>query len=105
MSPDLINGLFELVTGLAAWHGCWRLFCDKQMKGFSGLLMWVVTLWGYWNLYYYPHLDQWLSFTAGLVVVSANTTYVWLMVWYSWLGTALDRADNRTRELIRRKYL
>src|SRR6185436_15953847 len=24
---------------------------------------------GFWNLFYYPHLDQWLSFAGGVLIV------------------------------------
>jgi hypothetical protein len=82
-TPDLINALFELGTGLAAWHGCWVLYRDKHVAGFSGLLMPWVTAWGFYNLFYYPHLDQWLSFFGGLVVVSGNSLWIVLMLYYS----------------------
>jgi hypothetical protein len=37
-----------------------------------------------WNLYYYPHLDQWWSFAGGLVIVAANVLWIGLMVYYLW---------------------
>lgn len=73
---DATNGLFEAGTGLTALHSCYRLYLDKKVRGVSHYLMIWVSMWGYWNLYYYPSLDQWLSFTGGLVIVTANT--VWL---------------------------
>jgi hypothetical protein len=38
--------------------------------------------WGFWNLFYYPALNQWLSFTGGLFVVFANTVYLCMMFHY-----------------------
>jgi hypothetical protein len=80
-APDLVNGLFECVGGWGAWMNCLRLYRDKQVKG----VVWYLTifwfLWGAWNLYYYPHLDQWLSFLGGCVIVTGNLA--WLgMLWY-----------------------
>ena len=52
-------------------------------KGYAGLhpaataFFWS---WGVWNLYYYPHLDQWWSFTGGVSLVIANTTWVAMML-------------------------
>jgi hypothetical protein len=80
--PDIINALFELGTGLAAWHGCRILYRDKKVAGYSSFLMPWVTAWGFWNLFYYPHLDQWLSLVAGLVVVTGNCAWLWLAYYY-----------------------
>jgi len=87
--PDLINGGFEMGTGLAAWHGAWCLYRDKRMLGFSKFIMPWVTAWGFWNLYYYPHLAQWLSFIGGVVVVSGNALFVALMLNYGPFGARL----------------
>lgn len=73
---DATNGVFEAGTGLTALHSCWKLYQHKRVQGVSHWLMAWVSLWGYWNLYYYPSLDQWLSFCGGLLIVTANT--VWL---------------------------
>lgn len=40
------------------------------------------TAWGVWNVYYYPALNQPLSFYGGLFVVVANAVYVWMMIFY-----------------------
>lgn len=86
---DFTNGLFEAGTGLAACHSCYRLYCDKKVAGLSHYLMWWVTLWGYWNLYYYPSLNQWLSFTGGIVIVTANTVWIGMSVYYYRRGKRL----------------
>lgn len=80
--PDLINGTFEALGGITSWMNCWQLYKDKEVKG----VVWQFTLffftWGVWNLYYYPHLGQWLSFIGGLVICSANLVWVGLAVFY-----------------------
>lgn len=80
--PDLINALFESISGIALWNNVRILFRDKKIKGVSVLTTIFFTLWGYWNLFYYPHLNQILSFLGGLLVVSANTTWVILAIRY-----------------------
>ncbi len=35
-----------------------------------------------WNLYYYPYLDQFLSFWVGIFVVSTNAFWIGQMVYY-----------------------
>lgn len=82
MSPDFGNAFFEAVGGVLTWINVRQLWRDKQVKG----VIWPVTaFWaccGIWNLYYYPSLGQWASFAGGLLVVSANVTWVGLALHY-----------------------
>lgn len=82
-TPDLINGLFELFGGLLNWMNVWKIYKDKTLRG----VLWYPTLlfavWGFWNLFYYPHLEQWLSFFGGLVIVAGNSVWVFLAVRYT----------------------
>jgi len=80
---DLANAIKEVVAGLFCWNNVRLLIRDKEVKGVSILTIAFFSLWGYWNLYYYPWLNQILSFIGGLVVVSANTTWVILAVYYT----------------------
>jgi len=79
---DMINGIFEIAAGILIWANCYRVYKDKQVKGVSLLAVSVFVLWGYWNLYYYPFLGQWLSFIGGIMVVTANTVWVGMMMYY-----------------------
>lgn len=81
--PDFINGAFELVGGLMVFDHCRHLYRDKVLKGVSVLATSVFFAWGVWNLYYYPHLDQWMSFVGGLVIVSGNCLWLALMFYYA----------------------
>ena len=80
--PDIINGSFELLSGLFVLLNCHRVIKDKDVKGVSVLTVFFFTLWGFWNLFYYPHLGQWISFAGGLIIVSANCLWVGLMIYY-----------------------
>ena len=82
MTPDFFNGLFELLGGLLVLNHCRVLYQDKRVRGVSVLSTAVFTSWGFWNLYYYPHLTQWWSFAGGLVIVAANALWVSMMVHY-----------------------
>jgi hypothetical protein len=77
--PDIINGSFECIAGLMVALHCRRVLIDKEVKGVSYLATTFFTLWGFWNLYYYPHLDQIVSFFGGLSIVTANTFWLYLM--------------------------
>lgn len=82
MSPDLINGIFEAVAGLMVWINVRVLIRDKTIKGVSLIPTAVFFLWGIWNLFYYPHLDQMFSFFGGILVVSGNLAWVALAMSY-----------------------
>lgn len=82
MTPDLINALFELLGSVMIWANVRQTARDQ---GYAGLYLPTVVffaLWGVWNLYYYPHLGQWLSFWGGVSIVTANTVWVIQMFYY-----------------------
>jgi len=81
-TPDLINGMFELMGSLFIWRSILLLHRQKLVRGVSFLTTGFFAVWGIWNLYYYPNLDQWLSFTGGLSIVTANCIWVCQMAHY-----------------------
>lgn len=82
MTPDLINGIFEAGLAVMITNNIRRLYKDKQVKGVSLLTVVWVTAWGFWNLYFYPAVDAWFSFYAGIAVVLANATWLGLALYY-----------------------
>ena len=80
--PDLINGSFEFLAGFFLLNNCFRVIKDKAVAGVSIISVIFFTLWGFWNLYYYPHLNQMISFFGGLLIVAANTFWVVLLLKY-----------------------
>lgn len=83
ITPDLINGLYESVGGLLLAKNCYHLYKDKKVRGVSVFTTGFFASWGYWNLYYYPHLNQWLSFVGGLLIVFFNTLWVLMALYYN----------------------
>ena len=83
LTPDFINGAFEFLGGCFILLSVIRVLKDKQVKGVSWLHVSFFTVWGVWNLYFYPHLGQWWSFAGGLFIVLVNTLWVALLVYYS----------------------
>ena len=80
---DLINGLYESGGGLMNCLNVLALYRDKKVSGVRILPQAFFTSWGVWNLYYYPHLNQWVSFTGGLLIVVANMAWVGLAIYYT----------------------
>ena len=81
--PDLINGMFEAAGSVAIWMNVARLVKDKQVRGvcWEASVFW--TSWAYWNIFYYPHLHQWMSFAGGISIAVANTVWALAAFYYS----------------------
>ena len=82
MTPDLINGIFEFTGSLFIWRSIVLLHKQKMVRGVSFLTTGFFAVWGLWNLFYYPNLNQWLSFYGGLSIVSANCIWVAQMIYF-----------------------
>lgn len=82
LSPDFVNGLFEFIGSAMLWRNVVQLHRDKLVKGVHWNATAFFAAWGYWNLYYYPHLDQWWSFAGGVSIVVANTVWLVQMMYY-----------------------
>lgn len=80
--PDLINGTFEMLAAAAVLNNCWTVWLHKQVRGVSIASTAFFLIWGLWNCFYYPHLDQFFSFAGGIAITIANVIYVALLVRY-----------------------
>jgi hypothetical protein len=82
MWQDLINGAFEMSGCFFIMLHIMRLLKDKKVRGISVVAFSYFTLWGFWNVYYYPHLGQWASFVGGTSIALVNAVYVMLILYY-----------------------
>lgn len=87
--PDIINGTFEALAGLMVLNHCRVLLQDRAVAGVSIASTFFFTLWGVWNLCYYPQLGQFWSTVGGVFVVLANSFYVALLLRFSGAGRRL----------------
>lgn len=81
--PDLINGLFEGFSGAFTLLNIRKLYRDKQLRGCSWVTCAFFTSWSIWNVYFYPHLNQMISFIGGLVIGVTNLIYLSMMIYYT----------------------
>jgi len=81
--PDLINASFELFGTFFIILNIIKLYNDKKVNGVSWLAVMYFTLWGIWNLYYYPHLGQWASLIGGIGIAITNTIWLGQLIYYS----------------------
>ena len=81
--PDLTNGLFECLGALAILGHIVRVLKDKTVAGVSIWAAAFFASWGVWNLWYYPHLDQWWSFYGTIAIVAGNVTWITLLMYFT----------------------
>lgn len=79
---DVINSLFELLGGFFILLSCIKLAQDQKILGFSFWHVFYFTMWGFWNLFYYPSLGQTWSFIGGISVVTMNSVWVIMILYY-----------------------
>ena len=84
MTPDMINGLFEACGAMLLIANIQRLYVDKKLRGVSWWPVLFFSVWGLWNLFYYPHLEQWFSFAGGIAIVTVNSIWVAQVAYYAW---------------------
>jgi len=82
VTPDLINGCFELFSALLLLLNIRIILKDKTVKGVSLIPAGFFLSWSVWNIYYYSHLDQWFSFYGGIILLVVNTTWMGLALYY-----------------------
>ena len=81
--PDIVNGSFELLGSPFILLSIIKLHKEKMVQGVSWIHTGFFALWGVWNLFYYPHLNQWFSFIGGIAIVIANTAWLVQLIYYS----------------------
>jgi hypothetical protein len=79
---DAVNGAFELLGGASIWANVVRIRRDKKIRGIDWRITGFFTTWGFWNLWYYPSLGQWASFSGGVVIVAANVVWLYYAIKY-----------------------
>lgn len=93
MNPDTINALFEAVGAVLSWINFRKLLADREVKGIHWPITGFWAAWGLWNLYYYPALEQWFSFAAGVFLVSGNLAWVAAVLWLKWHNRPVALVD------------
>lgn len=79
---DLINGTFEFCGAVFMSRDAYKLYRDKQIRGVHWMSRFFFLSWGFWNIRYYPGLGQWLSFSGGIALATANLIWCLLALKY-----------------------
>jgi hypothetical protein len=82
MTPDIFNGLLEFVCAVMLCLDIRALAQDGDVAGISIGARGFFWCWSIWNLWWYPHLDQWFSFAGAVCVLVPQTLWIYLLVRY-----------------------
>jgi len=93
---DLINGSFEFIGSIALLMNVFRLYKDKRIQGMHWASTLYFTSWGIWNIFYYPSLEQWFSFSGGIFLVTVNIIWLGQLSFYSYQNRDIPIIDETT---------
>ena len=79
---DFINGCFEFCGFMFIVPTIYKTWADKGVMGIWIGQVAFFTVWGLWNLVYYPHLNQWFSLAGAVMVCLCNLIWLGQIVYY-----------------------
>lgn len=82
MSYDAINAFFEIGGSLFVLASVVKLYKDKQVHGVSWVTVIFFCAFGYWNIAYYPSLEQWYSTAGAIALATMNTIWLTQILYY-----------------------
>ena len=82
--PDLINSIFEFSAGAFISLHCYATIKSKTARGVSVVAIVFFVIWGGWNLYYYPYLNQLFSFVGSIFALTDNAIWIILIIYYKY---------------------
>jgi hypothetical protein len=82
IASDLINGGLEFGGSIFLWVNVRALRRAKKVVGVFWGAPAYFTLWGLWNLFYFPSLGQWFSLCGAMSIAAANITWLVLALYY-----------------------
>jgi len=68
----------------------------KSVKGVKIAPTAFFAAWGIWNLYYWFHLGQWISWFSGMGILIINTWWVYLAIYYTYKDTIKENKMVKT---------
>jgi hypothetical protein len=92
---DAFNGTLETLGAVFILMSIRMLHTAKLVRGVSAKHVAFFSIWGIWNLYYYPSLGQWFSFWGGVLLVVTNIFWLGQIAYYLiWEGAKSVIGNN-----------
>ncbi len=80
--PDVANGLFEISGAVFIAFSIVKLYRDKLVRGISWVSVVFFLSWGCWDLFYYLHINQLISWIGGLGGLVATAVWLGQLIYY-----------------------
>lgn len=76
---DVGNAVFECSGGLFVALNAWDIWKKKAVAGQTLTALFFFTMWGIWNLFYYPSQNQWWSTVGAWSIMIVNSVQIYLV--------------------------
>jgi hypothetical protein len=87
MTGDMGNATFQALNVACILRNIHALWRDREVKGVRASNTIFFLAWGFWNVWFYAHNGFWWSWTAGLMVITANCFWLTLVLAFCPIGT------------------
>jgi len=84
MSNDFINSSFMFLSSFVNCLNIIKIIKDKTVQGVDWRATVFFVLWGVWDFYYFPTLNQWWSFIGSFAMTIVNLVWLSLVLYYSY---------------------
>ncbi len=83
MSNDVINSAFELAGAFVVLLNVRQIRIDREVKGTDWRVVAFFSIWGCWNISFYPTVNAPLSAYAAIGLVTVNNLWLIHLAYYS----------------------
>ncbi len=94
---DITNGFFVIMGSIAIWFDVRQIIIDQGSAGIHPNVMAFFTMWSIWDIYYYIHIDQWVSLISQIPLTLGTLAWFLLMLFYNKKNKPNE--DNQTKDL------
>ena len=85
MRNDIIQACFNIGGAIAISSSIIKLYQEKIVRGVHWPMMIFFMSWSSYNIYFYSFLEQSYSFYAGFSILTAEITYLYLLLYYTYM--------------------
>lgn len=96
---DAVTGGFAFLLGFMILSNCVTMYRDKMVRGVNWFASAFVSVYSFWNVYYFAQLGQWFPSLCGVVTAAANALWISMMLHYIW------REREKTSSMEERDWL
>jgi len=105
MRNDIIQACFNIGGALAISTSIRKLYREKVVRGVHWPMIIFFISWSCYNIYFYGNLNQSHSFYAGFTILTAEVTYLYLLIYYTYVEKKSDSYSSYLEEYEKTKNI